>query len=133
MAAIAAVSVPADRILLAVGSPMSPGYWCFLSVALCSGFLVSYPIRWWLVARGLKHGTKTIAPARSTNPGGFVRGSTDIGNHDIGLSAAPVWGVPYLTDHGHRVEFPCLGSRSGPCRVDRQSPRSVTRARPHNG
>ncbi|MDQ2756816.1 MAG: DUF4396 domain-containing protein [Actinomycetota bacterium] len=62
MAAMAAVSVPWKGSVPAAGNPLSPDFWFVMSVALCAGFLVSYPINWWLVARGLKHGMKTVTP-----------------------------------------------------------------------
>ncbi len=33
-----------------------------MSMALLSGFVVTYPINWWLVAKGLKHGMMTVRP-----------------------------------------------------------------------
>lgn len=33
-----------------------------MSIALTTGFLVAYPINWWLVDRGLKHGMMTVRP-----------------------------------------------------------------------
>jgi hypothetical protein len=37
-----------------------------MSIGLTVGFLVAYPINWWLVARGLKHGMMTIRPEASS-------------------------------------------------------------------
>lgn len=52
-------------------SPLVPEFWFVMSMALLVGFVVAYPINWWLVARGLKHGMLTArspdaAPAAST-------------------------------------------------------------------
>ena len=52
-------------------SPLTPEFWFIMSMALLVGFVVAYPINWWLVARGLKHGMLTVrstdaAPAAST-------------------------------------------------------------------
>ncbi len=60
---------------LAVGeafSPLTPGFWFVMSMALLAGFLTAYPMNWWLVANGLKHGMMTVRkPAdRSDAPGG---------------------------------------------------------------
>ncbi len=33
-----------------------------MSMALLTGFVVAYPINWWLVAKGLKHGMMTVRP-----------------------------------------------------------------------
>src|SRR5664279_21869 len=52
-------------------SPLTPEFWLVMSMALLAGFIVAYPINWWLVARGLKHGMLTVrgpdaAPIAST-------------------------------------------------------------------
>jgi hypothetical protein len=41
-------------------SPLTPTFWFAMSMALLAGFLVAYPINWWLVAKGLKHGMATV-------------------------------------------------------------------------
>lgn len=43
--------------------PLAAGFWFVMSMALIAGFLVAYPINWWLVANGLKHGMITVRPA----------------------------------------------------------------------
>ena len=52
-------------------SPLTPEFWFVMSMSLLTGFIVAYPINWWLVARGLKHGMLTVrgpdaAPIAST-------------------------------------------------------------------
>lgn len=42
--------------------PRSAAFWFVMSMALLAGALVAYPINWWLVAGGLKHGMMTIRP-----------------------------------------------------------------------
>ena len=37
-------------------SPLTPDFWFVMSMALLTGFVVAYPMNWWLVAKGLKHG-----------------------------------------------------------------------------
>jgi hypothetical protein len=37
-----------------------PVFWFAMSVALCVGFLLAYPMNWWLVTNGLKHGMMTV-------------------------------------------------------------------------
>ena len=41
-------------------SPLTPEFWFVMSMALLAGFIVAYPINWWLVAKGLKHGMMTV-------------------------------------------------------------------------
>lgn len=47
-----------------VGSanPLAVGFWFVMSMALIVGFILAYPINWWLVANGLKHGMITARP-----------------------------------------------------------------------
>ena len=39
--------------------PLTPTFWFVMSMALLAGFIVAYPINWWLVAKNLKHGMAT--------------------------------------------------------------------------
>ena len=41
-------------------SPLAPAFWFVMSMALLAGFVTAYPINWWLVAKGLKHGMMTV-------------------------------------------------------------------------
>ncbi len=41
-------------------SPLTPEFWFVMSMALLAGFVTAYPINWWLVAKGLKHGMMTV-------------------------------------------------------------------------
>jgi len=57
---------------IAVGgnfSPLTPEFWFVMSMALLAGFIVAYPINWWMVANGLKHGMMTV---RAPNGAPFV-------------------------------------------------------------
>jgi Domain of unknown function (DUF4396) len=42
------------------GDPLAPPFWFVMSMALIGGFVLAYPINWWLVAHGLKHGMITV-------------------------------------------------------------------------
>jgi len=43
--------------------PMTPSFWFVMSMGLLVGFVVAYPMNWWLVANHLKHGMMTVRPA----------------------------------------------------------------------
>ncbi len=43
--------------------PMTPSFWFVMSMGLLVGFIVAYPMNWWLVANHLKHGMMTVRPA----------------------------------------------------------------------
>ena len=43
--------------------PLTPSFWFVMSMGLLIGFIVAYPMNWWLVAYHLKHGMMTVRPA----------------------------------------------------------------------
>jgi len=47
----------------AAENPTSPAFWFAMSMGLLVGFVVAYPMNWWLVANHLKHGMMTVRPA----------------------------------------------------------------------
>jgi len=54
------------RTLIASSAgPMTPSFWFVMSMGLLVGFIIAYPMNWWLVAHHLKHGMMTVrrAPA----------------------------------------------------------------------
>ena len=59
--------VVTNRLLMPViaGSTntLSVGFWFVMSMALIVGFTFAYPINWWLVSTGLKHGMITVRTA----------------------------------------------------------------------
>ena len=61
MAGMAALSVPWLQHLTGPG-PGQPSFWFVMSMSLTLGFVVAYPMNWWLVAAGLKHGMLTVRP-----------------------------------------------------------------------
>jgi hypothetical protein len=76
--------IPAMMILRSVlapaAGPDSPVFWFVMSMALLTGFIVAYPMNWWLVANNLKHGMMTI---RRTD----ARAHVDAGRAAIGVAA----------------------------------------------
>jgi hypothetical protein len=42
---------------------VSPRFWFVMSMGLLIGFVITYPMNWWLVANHLKHGMMTVRPA----------------------------------------------------------------------
>ena len=65
MAGMMIVTMP-WRAALGDPGPTTAAFWFVMSIGLTVGFLVAYPINWWLVARGLKHGMMTIRPELSS-------------------------------------------------------------------
>jgi hypothetical protein len=44
------------------GDPLNPAFWFVMSMGLLVGFIVTYPMNWWLVTYHLKHGMMTVRP-----------------------------------------------------------------------
>ncbi len=68
-------------------NPLTPDFWFVMSMALLVGFIVAYPMNWWLVAKGLKHGMMTVRPATSTGEALAVAARHD---HDVGHAPPPM-------------------------------------------
>jgi hypothetical protein len=51
-----------QSMLAPMAGPTAPVFWFVMSMALLAGFIVAYPMNWWLVAYNLKHGMLTIRP-----------------------------------------------------------------------
>jgi Domain of unknown function (DUF4396) len=57
-------TVTALRMRIASGvDPLTPAFWFVMSIGLLVGFVIAYPMNWWLVANHLKHGMMTVRPA----------------------------------------------------------------------
>lgn len=69
--------------------PLSVGFWFVLSMALIVGFVLAYPMNWWLVANGLKHGMITVRPVNQ--PAELAK---------IAAEAGPSHGQPH-SNHDH--------------------------------
>jgi hypothetical protein len=50
------------RHVEAADNPLTPNFWFVMSMALLVGFIIAYPMNWWLVANHLKHGMMTVRP-----------------------------------------------------------------------
>jgi Domain of unknown function (DUF4396) len=65
--------------------PAYPLFWFRMSLALMFGFIVAYPMNWWLVANHLKHGMMTVRP--SAEGGAAAKGAPM--NMAAGMRPAP--------------------------------------------
>jgi hypothetical protein len=52
--------------------PMTPRFWFVMSMGLLVGFIIAYPMNWWLVTYHLKHGMMTVRPAAAGAHGAQV-------------------------------------------------------------
>lgn len=66
--------------------PTAPLFWFRMSIALMVGFVVAYPMNWWLVANHLKHGMMTVRPAGSAkmDMGEMAKGEMAKGGMEMG-------------------------------------------------
>jgi hypothetical protein len=65
--------------------PHEPLYWGTMALSIGVGFVTAYPVNWWLVSKGLKHGLMTVRP---TAPSGHTPPGAD-GRHDAAAPAHP--------------------------------------------
>lgn len=68
MAGMIPVAAVFARDIEASRDPLQPEFWFRMSMALLAGFIIAYPMNWWLVARHLKHGMTTVRPASEAMP-----------------------------------------------------------------
>jgi Domain of unknown function (DUF4396) len=85
----------------AAGDPLKPAFWFVMSMGLLVGFIVAYPMNWWLVANHLKHGMMTVRPKAAVAGGGAHVGHADGGAPpapamDMGRRPAPRPPVPVM-------------------------------------
>ena len=58
------------RYVPSAENPLTPNFWFVMSMALLVGFIVAYPMNWWLVANKLKHGMMTVRSAQANAEAG---------------------------------------------------------------
>jgi len=98
-------TVMALKARIATGAdPMTPSFWFVMSMGLLVGFIVAYPMNWWLMANHLKHGMMTIRPA------GAAAGANDHGT-SAGEDDAPP--ATRRMSHGRRRGAVATGPGDG--------------------
>ncbi|MFQ5787872.1 MAG: DUF4396 domain-containing protein, partial [Thermodesulfobacteriota bacterium] len=68
MAGMVALTSIAKANVAGSDSPLSASFWFIMSMGLLLGFIVAYPINWWLVTNHLKHGMMTVRPPEESTP-----------------------------------------------------------------
>lgn len=82
MGGMIVVSTLAWKGVVEAHDPLNPLFWFRMSIALMIGFVIAFPMNWWLVANHLKHGMMTV---RRPDPG--AGGS--MAGMDMGGGTAP--------------------------------------------
>ena len=75
MAGMVPTAMSLRRHVALADDPAHARFWFVMSMALLVGFVVAYPMNWWLVANRLKHGMMTIRPKKE---GGMAMGGGDM-------------------------------------------------------
>jgi hypothetical protein len=100
--------VPTVMILRAqissASDPTMPSFWFMMSLGLLVGFIIAYPMNWWLVANHLKHGMMTVRPSSALagaqkHSGHAAMDDTPQGGHFMTMDSAeePWPPVPVMT------------------------------------
>jgi hypothetical protein len=63
MAGMVPTVMTLKRHIAHAGDPTRPEFWFVMSMGLLVGFIIAYPMNWWLVANHLKHGMMTVRRA----------------------------------------------------------------------
>lgn len=63
--------------IAAATHPTTPSFWFIMSMGLLVGFIVAYPMNWWLVANHLKHGMMTVRLASAHSAHAVAAGRLD--------------------------------------------------------
>ncbi|MEO9189340.1 MAG: DUF4396 domain-containing protein [Acetobacteraceae bacterium] len=81
------------KTLLGSGAdPTTAAFWFVMSMALLVGFIVAYPINWWLVRYHLKHGMMTVRPATAVP----VAAMAGHGGHTTHADMAATHAIPAM-------------------------------------
>ena len=81
----------------AAADPLKPAFWFVMSMGLLVGFMVAYPMNWWLVAHHLKHGMTTVRPkAAATHAAHAGSGAEPAPTMDMSRKPAPRPPVPVM-------------------------------------
>jgi hypothetical protein len=60
MAGMTVVMTLAMKVTPDSRNPLGPSFWFIMSMSLLAGFVLAFPMNWWLVANHLKHGMMTV-------------------------------------------------------------------------
>jgi Domain of unknown function (DUF4396) len=89
MAAMIPTMMALKMRVASAGDPLSPEFSFVMSMALLVGFVLAYPINWWLVAYQLKHGMMTVRPADPSGAGHEVAPHAAHGEAMTGMMMPP--------------------------------------------
>ena len=104
MAGMVPTAMTLRRHVDLAGDPAYARFWFVMSMALLVGFIIAYPMNWWLVANHLKHGMMTVRPkkemagmAMSMGGGGMAMEGGEMGGMAMPAANKPSPSVPIMT------------------------------------
>lgn len=104
MAGMVPTAMTLRRHVDLAGDPAYARFWFVMSMALLAGFIVAYPMNWWLVANHLKHGMMTVRPkkemagtAMAMGGGGMAMEGGEMGGMAMPAANKPSPSVPIMT------------------------------------
>ncbi len=128
MAGMIALSVPWRQSLGELGTPAHPEFWFVMSLALTLGFTVTYPLNWWLVSAGLKHGMTTVASKRAAAKAAAAPAMALPGGHaGMDMPMAGMSGMSGMAMPG--MALPMESPREAPMGMPTAKPRSGVRTK----
>ena len=104
MAGMVPTAMTLRRHVDLAGDPAYARFWFVMSMALLVGFIIAYPMNWWLVANHLKHGMMTVRPKKemagmtmSMGGGGMAMEGGEMGGMAMPAANKPSPSVPIMT------------------------------------
>jgi hypothetical protein len=108
MAGMVPTVMALKMLITSASDPSHPSFWFVMSMGLLVGFIVAYPMNWWLVANHLKHGMMTVRPAVAgamahssdsghAEPAAMDRPANAAAPMSMATRAAPRPSVPVMT------------------------------------
>ena len=96
MAGMVPTAMALRRRVALAGDPAHARFWFVMSMALLVGFIVAYPMNWWLVANHLKHGMMTVRSKKETAGAAMsMRGGMAMGGGEMSDMAMPGGGQTF--------------------------------------
>jgi len=77
--------------------PGNARFWFVMSMALLVGFIIAYPMNWWLVANHLKHGMMTVRPKKEMAGMAMAMDGGEMAGMAMGGVDKPSPSVPIMT------------------------------------
>lgn len=118
MAGMVPTAMALRRRIDLAGDPAHARFWFVMSMALMVGFIIAYPMNWWLVANHLKHGMMTVRPKKQSagtamsvgGEGGMKMDGGEMGVMAMAEARKPSPSVPTMT----ALSFRRPRGRAGP-------------------